>query len=102
MRGRLSLVAAILIAATASVRAVEPTVGEEVTVVKGAAVAAPRAVFAGGAYLVVWQDGWPGANATADIVGVRLTPKTLAPAGEPFKICAAPEAQFAPAIAALM
>jgi len=100
MRSQISLVAAILVTLIAPARAGEPVVGEEVTVVEGAAVASPRAVFAGGSYLVIWQDGWPGANATADIVGVRLAPKTLAPAGEPFKICAADEAQFAPAIAA--
>ena len=81
----------------------EPVVGAELQVAEGDLAARPRAAFASaaGVYLAVWQDGWPGLGATADVFGVRLKPGTLEPLDkEPLKIGAGPEAQSEPAVAA--
>ena len=78
----------------------EIKVGTEKVLVSGPTVSRPTAAFGGGLYLVVWQDGWAGVGATADIKGIRLQSSTLEPLDkEPICICTAPEAQEAPAIA---
>ncbi|HUT32055.1 MAG TPA: hypothetical protein VNE39_01130 [Planctomycetota bacterium] len=85
----------------AAAQGLEAVVGNEVSLVEGDLLVRPRGAFAGGVYLVAWQDGWPGLNATADIAAVRLEPATLKPLDPaPIKVCAAPEAQSRPAIAA--
>lgn len=76
------------------------TISAERTIASGATVAQPRVALGGKAYFIVWQDGWPGINATADIRGLRLDAKTLEPLDkEPLRICTAPDAQEMPAVA---
>ncbi len=100
-RATVCFAALLLLAAGVPSPATEVTVGDEATVVEGATVASPRAVFAAGNYFVVWQDGWAGANATADVVGTRLKAGSLERIdAQPLKVCAAPEAQSAPDVAA--
>ncbi|MBL8792610.1 MAG: hypothetical protein JNM56_01765 [Planctomycetia bacterium] len=78
----------------------ELKIGEPRTVATGPTLALPRAAFGDGVYLVVWQDGWTGLDATADIKGLRLKAGSLEPLDrEPLTICSAAEAQEAPAVA---
>ncbi|GBD36157.1 hypothetical protein HRbin36_01278 [bacterium HR36] len=94
----LILVVGFLLAAGAG-RADEVTLGSEKTIVSGATVAQATAAFGDGIYFVVWQDGWPGVDATADIKGLRLKADTLEALDKsPLTICAAPDAQEAPAV----
>ncbi len=69
-------------------------------VAEGDLVLQPCGAFGAGVYMVVWQQGWAGVDATADVMGVRLEPGTLRVLdSEPLPIAVAPEAQFAPAVA---
>lgn len=96
-----TLICFLPVGAAAGASTVEVEVGAEKTVAEGELLGAPKAAFLPGTYLVVWQEGWPGLNATADIMGVRLKPGTLKPLDDkPLKICVAKEAQYRPAVAA--
>jgi hypothetical protein len=58
-------------------------------------------VLAGANYLVVWQDGWIGEGATADIFAARLKANGLTVLDKsPIAVCKEAEAQFAPSVAA--
>jgi hypothetical protein len=95
----LILVVVFLLSAGAA-RADEVTLGSEKAIVSGAAIDRAAAAFGDGVYLVVWQDGSPGVDATADIKGLRLKADTLeALDASPLTICAAADAQEAPAVA---
>jgi len=90
--------------AWACVRSEQPAsalrIGEPRAVIAGPTIAQARGAFGEGIYLVVWQDGWSGVEATADIKGMRLTAGTLEPLDpEPITICAAADAQESPAVA---
>lgn len=77
----------------------EVEVGDARVVTEGRLVGAPAAAFGGGVYLLVWQDGWPGVGATADVLGVRLAADTLKPLDpKPLRLCSAPEAQYGPRV----
>ena len=78
----------------------EVKIGAAKMIAAGPTLSQPRAAFGGETYLVVWQDGWPGVDATADIRGMRLNANTLEPIDkEPLRLCTAPDAQEAPAVA---
>jgi hypothetical protein len=88
------------LALAAPALALEVQIADEKTVAESAELARPRAAFGGDVYLIVWQDGWSGVDATADIKGVRLMAGTLEPLDkEPIAICKAPEAQDSPSVA---
>jgi len=100
-----SITAALLVLLLlASVRS-EPQAGNLMigaarVVSSGPSVAQPHAAFGDGVYLVVWQDGWTGVEATADIKGMRFKAGTLELLDkEPITICAAADAQEAPVVA---
>lgn len=98
-RFSLAALAGLLLALSLSA-ADETKVGGEQTLATGPLLAQPRAAFGAGVYLVVWQDGWSGLDATADIKALRLRPGTLQPIDqEPIRICSGPEAQESPAVA---
>ena len=76
------------------------SVGHPRTVVQNAAVSASRAAHGGGVYLAVWQEGWGGLHASADIRGIRLRQESLEPLDTaPLRICVRSEAQENPALA---
>ncbi|GIW85263.1 MAG: hypothetical protein KatS3mg107_0923 [Gemmataceae bacterium] len=78
----------------------EVSIGTEKIVASGVALGRPRAAFGAGVYLVVWQDGWSGLDAAADIKGMRLATHSLELLDqEPLLICGAAEAQELPAVA---
>jgi hypothetical protein len=95
-----ALALALLFGSAAPAPAMEVKIGDEQAVAEGAELARPRAAFGTDVYLVVWQDGWSGVDATADIKGMRLKAGTLEPLDkEPMAICKAPEAQDSPSVA---
>jgi hypothetical protein len=80
--------------------AVEIQIGEERRVIEGPLPGSPRAAFGGGVYLLVWQEGWTGLNATADIKALRVKAGSFEPLDkQPFVVCNAPESQEAPVVA---
>lgn len=88
----------------ASVRSEPPAtglkIGDPQAAVSGPTIGQPRGAFGDGVYLVVWQDGWTGVDATADVKGMRLKAGTLEPLDrEPIAVCAAADAQESPAVA---
>ena len=75
--------------------------GAPVTLAEGDLLSRPRVAPLGNTYMVVWQTGWPGLDGTADIAGMRLEAGTLKRLdASPIPICAAPESQSRPDVAA--
>ncbi len=50
--------ALLLLCTLASAQELDVVVGNEATLAEGDLLVRPRAAFAGGVYLAVWQDGW--------------------------------------------
>jgi hypothetical protein len=72
----------------------------EIIVAEANLIAVPCAVSTGGIFFVVWQEGWPGINGSADILGRRVEAGTLKLLDTtPVRVCVAPEAQSYPAVA---
>lgn len=97
---RVCRLAAVACAVSGQAFAQDLSVGPPRAVIENAPVSASRAAYGGGVYLTVWQQGWGGLPAGADIRGVRLREGSLAPLdAAPLRICVRDEAQEKPALA---
>jgi hypothetical protein len=78
----------------------EPLAAGPEKILASGTVTHPRAASGEGTCLVVWQDGSPGIEATADIKAIRLRAATFEPVDkEPIHVCMAPDAQESPVVA---